>query len=203
MNQAVQVYDDATARDAALPSPLQGQLVYLKDIDRVQRFTGSAFVDVAPVVAGLGPNVVSTTKTDTFTTSSTSFVDVTGFSVTITPTLSNSKILVLYSATVGSRQDTTRAQLRLLRDSTAIYIGDSAGSRQQVSSETISPLAAVAGAVSGVFLDSPNSTSAQTYKLQMRAESANVVSFNRSVTDTDSAITGRAASTITVLEVAG
>ena len=39
--------------------------------------------------------VKSTTKTDTFTTNSTSFTDITGLSVTITPTRSDNKILVM------------------------------------------------------------------------------------------------------------
>jgi len=43
--------------------------------------------------------VVSTTKTDTFSTTSTTFTDVTGLSVTITPTSSSNQILVLVGIT--------------------------------------------------------------------------------------------------------
>ena len=47
--------------------------------------------------AGSVLQVVSTAKSDQFTTSSTSFTDVTGMSATITPTSSSSKILVIFS----------------------------------------------------------------------------------------------------------
>ena len=40
--------------------------------------------------------VVSTTKTDTFSTTSTSYVDITGLSVSITPTSTSSKIFIKY-----------------------------------------------------------------------------------------------------------
>ena len=47
---------------------------------------------------GIGGGIIqvkSVTKTDTFTTKSTSFTDITGLSVSITPTRSDSKILVM------------------------------------------------------------------------------------------------------------
>lgn len=50
--------------------------------------------------AGAVLQVVQTVKTDTFSTTSpaeTAFVDVTGFSVTITPSATSSKILILWS----------------------------------------------------------------------------------------------------------
>ena len=51
-------------------------------------------VNGAPTSGGGGiVQCVSTTKTDTFTTASTSFTDVTGLSATITPKFSTSKIL--------------------------------------------------------------------------------------------------------------
>jgi len=53
------------------------------------------------VVAGIGSNVVSTTKTDVWSAASTSFTDVTGLAVTITPTSATSKVLVLASFMSG------------------------------------------------------------------------------------------------------
>ena len=49
--------------------------------------------------SGLGKilQVVSTEKTDTFTSDSTSYVDLTGITASITPSASSSKILVLSS----------------------------------------------------------------------------------------------------------
>ena len=59
--------------------------------------------------------VVSTVKTDVFTTSSQSLVDITGLSVTITPSATSSKILVLYNVQIASNGFPA---LVLLRDST-------------------------------------------------------------------------------------
>ena len=63
--------------------------------------------------------VKSVTKTDGgFSTNSTSYTDVTGLSVAITPTSSNSKILV--SANIhGIGDGSTQAYFRFMRDSTA------------------------------------------------------------------------------------
>ena len=96
MDQVVQVYDDATARDTALPSPIQGQIVYLKDADTVQKYNGADFVPVGGLVA-----TESVLKTDTFSTSSSSLTNITGFEVTITPSSDTNKILLVASFGVG------------------------------------------------------------------------------------------------------
>jgi hypothetical protein len=57
MNQVVAVFDDAAARDAAIASPQQGNLVYLKDTDQVQRYTGTAW---APITGGFTARAVIT-----------------------------------------------------------------------------------------------------------------------------------------------
>jgi hypothetical protein len=73
--------------------------------------------------------VKSATKTDTFTTSSTSYVDVTGLTVSITPTSASNKVFVLVSTTGAGTNGTNIAYLQLVRDSTAIALGDAAGVR--------------------------------------------------------------------------
>lgn len=144
--------------------------------------------------------VVSTTKTDTFSTTSTSFVDVTGLSVSITPTSATSKILVLYDTMIGP-QDT--GFFRIVRDSTAIKQGDAAGGRIRTTVGSISPGGnndkSAPGA--GNYLDSPTTTSAITYKIQVQTYSGTLV-VNRSYNDSDATYSGRGASTITVMEIA-
>ena len=44
MDQAIPVFADATARDAAITSPAEGQFAFLKDTDALQYYTGSAWV---------------------------------------------------------------------------------------------------------------------------------------------------------------
>jgi len=148
--------------------------------------------------------VVSTTKTDTFTSSSTSFVDVTGLSVSITPTATSSKIFVVASVSAGATIDTQHG-VRLMRDSTAIAIGDAAGSRTRTT--TWQYLGASNNAfhhatMTSNFLDSPNTSSTLTYKLQVQT-SGGTLAVNRNGNDTDIVANPRSVSSITVMEVAG
>jgi hypothetical protein len=46
MTQAVMVFDDAAARTAALPTPLEGMVTYLKSTDELDVYTGAAWVIV-------------------------------------------------------------------------------------------------------------------------------------------------------------
>jgi hypothetical protein len=95
VDQSVMVFDDATARTAAIPSPTEGMVTYRKDENSVEVFDGSTFGPIGKIL-----QVVSTTKTDVFTTSSGSFTDITGLSVSITPSSTSSKVLILGAFTV-------------------------------------------------------------------------------------------------------
>jgi hypothetical protein len=54
------------------------------------------------------------------------------------------------------------------------------------------------------FLDSPNTTSATTYKITMRSNSSGqIVAVNRTQDDADGASTSRGTSNITLMEIAG
>lgn len=158
----------------------------------------------AKLASGVGGKilqVVSTTKTDTFTSTSTSFVDITGLSVAITPSATSSKILIMYSAFIGADD---RGQIKLLRGSSDIFVGASDSANRTESSGFgyggNSDDNAKLHANSGVFLDSPNTTSQTTYKLQAITNSG-TVAINRSVLDNDQVYQPRTASSITVLEV--
>jgi hypothetical protein len=145
--------------------------------------------------------VVSTTKTDTFSTSSSSFVDVTGLSVSITPSSASNKILIIASIYGGN--DTQYSFARLMRDSTAICVGDANSSNTRNSFNNF--YAADASNYKGGtqnFLDSPATTSSTTYKVQMLAGSSTVYLNYGGTTSTDFS-RGRTASTITVMEIKG
>jgi len=145
--------------------------------------------------------VVSTTKTDTFTTTSTSMVDVTGLSVAITPSSATSKVLIVAMVTMSANTAANEAFGQLVRDSTPIALGDTASNR--TSATFGSDVAGNVGqnSVSVLFLDSPATTSATTYKIQVQANTAGTVAVNRGYSDTDSALRARTVSTITALEV--
>ena len=148
--------------------------------------------------------VKSATKTDgNFNTSSSTYTDVTGLSVAITPTRSDSKILI-FANLHGVGDSSTQAYFRFMRDSTAICVGDAAGSRVQA---TLGSMyynqQNDTNSCSQNFLDSPSTTSAVTYKIQTRTQGAGTVYINRSNTDFNSSNSGRFTSTITVMEVSG
>jgi len=147
--------------------------------------------------------VVSTTKTDTFSMASATFADVTGLSVSITPRSTSSKILVSYDVqTGGPGYSTGQSMLRLLRDSTPIAIGDSAGSRILATTGATNGQNGSNDTNSAHYLDSPATVSTLTYKIQIR-QSVGTGYVNRSSLDSDNIYYGRTVSTITAIEVAG
>jgi len=144
--------------------------------------------------------VVSTTLTSTFTSSSTTFTNMTGLTVSITPSFNTSKILVIASLTGSNDVAVTSFQIRLARDGTGIFVGDAASNRTPSQHlEAISGSSTVTPNLT--FLDSPASTSAITYSVQGRNVSAGTFYINRTKTDSDTAGFPRSASSITVMEI--
>jgi len=152
--------------------------------------------------------VVSTTKTDTFSTTASGDAPatITGLTATITPSSTSSKILVIPNLNIGSSIDNHIA-LTLFRGTTAISIGDTASNR---------PRASFTGSnhtqgstypwnmqtASFNFLDSPNTTSATTYSVKVGGNGSATTYVNRSGRDRDfTTEDGRYASTITLMEI--
>ena len=162
---------------------------------------------VSSKLSGTGKvlQVVSTTKTDTFSSSTGSFIDVTGLSVSITPSSASNKILIFSDIHYGTNQTACFAFFKLVKDSTDIYIGDAAGSRIRASAGGCTAAAATTEQASIIFLDSPSTTSATTYKIQIYNQNAgsHAIYVNRSFTDTDNTSYLRTASSITAIEIAG
>ena len=165
---------------------------------------GTNWTSSAPAAGGKVLQVVSAVKTNTFVTSSGSYVDVPGLSVTITPTSATSNVFVLFQVNGSQEVGAGRATLRLVRGATVINAGDAAGSRTPALGGFGSPDQSVISAtVSGSFLDSPATTSSTTYKIQaaMPAGSGDCY-INRTMQDGDTSSQLRTASTITVMEIA-
>ena len=148
--------------------------------------------------------VLQTVKTDTFSTTSASgtFVDITGLSVAITPVATSSKILIMIDIR-GANAGSNNMQIRTLRGSTVLYVGDAGGgSRLQSSAGYFNSNADTVGQLSATFLDSPSTTSATTYKVQtVVGATSGTVFVNRTVNDTNAVYGGRFPSSITVMEV--
>jgi len=143
--------------------------------------------------------VVSTEKSDTFSSSGTSFQDITGLTATITPSSTSSKILVLVNISSGA-DNGYKYGFRLLRSGTVINEGDSASSRKLVSIGLHSGSSISFESSSIVYLDSPNTTSSRQYDIQGSTEGSNFY-VNRTYTDTDAASHMRATSNITLMEI--
>jgi hypothetical protein len=184
-------------------SPYEGQAIYETDTDMMAIWNGTAWRYIAATTPTNGTvlQVASTTKTDTFTHNTTTFTDITGLSVSITPKSSSSKIFVTAVVSGTGQTAVTNFFGRLVRDSTAIAIGDAAGSRIRATiaardQDNISTM-------SIMYLDSPATTSSTTYKVQVRSQSTGVIYINRTATDGDDTATVRTVSTITAMEIAG
>ena len=136
-------------------------------VDKIIPTTG------APTGGGGGiVQIKSTHITAAFTTQSETYTDITGHSVTITPKFNTSKILIDYRVQwMHHGNNGATASLRLLRGSTVI--GNDAtsddrmgilllncGSQENMSSSSIN------------YLDSPATTSALTYKIQIHLDGA-------------------------------
>lgn len=162
-------------------------------------------VENVKVIRNAQINVQSTVKTDAITATVTNtYATISGMTVTITPGSATSKVLVIASFTTVNNDAVTEFFYRLVRGSTGICVGDAAGSR--TSASVVGQDNVNSGtkffSSSIMFLDSPATTSATTYGLQWRVSVANATGyFNRSKNDTDTATHGRAASTITAIEV--
>ena len=165
--------------------------------------TGVGQLSFADAGGGKINQVVQTHNTTRSSMSSSSFADVSGMSVAITPSATDSKILIHVSLYAGMLQNDV-AFFKLLRDSTVIGSGSDEGSRvgcnfsfgvdggdghSQVHS------------VNYHYLDTPSTTSATTYKLQGAVYNNDTLYFNRTPNDANHATTARCTSVITAMEV--
>jgi len=181
MDQAVMVFDDDAARTTAIPSPIEGMTTYLKDINVVEAYSGSAFAAVSNVL-----QIVRATDTTDRTTTSTSFVDA-SLSVTITPKLASSDIILMWTFRGQSTSSSPLVNYQITDNSNNGLSGAEAAN--------------IAASYTGTFrsalvlvaFDSPATTSATTYKARFSAGST------RTNTLENSLMTGQ----LLAIEVAG
>lgn len=141
--------------------------------------------------AGTVLQVVSASTTSSLTTTSSTYSDVTGLSVTLTPTTATSKFLTIVNLN-GDHTVSTGTWFRLNRNGTDItlnwvYIGQPANAEYAGQTTVIN------------YLDSPNTGSAVTYKVRWATDVNGQASYlNRSDVGSQFGFT----STITVMEIA-
>jgi hypothetical protein len=164
--------------------------------------TSASSITASQLPTGSVLQVVSTFKNDVFSTTSSSFVDVTGLSVSITPASASNKILVFVS--LGNVVDSGDvAYAILLRGSTQIANasggdgvlggGFTGGNVTGESYYGIRPICLT-------YLDSPSTTSSTTYKIQIRSNTGTAY-LNRSTQNSNN-YDRKGVSTITVMEIA-
>ena len=148
--------------------------------------------------------VLQTYKTDKWSTTSSGLQDISGLSVTITPSSTTSKILI--TSTVAGYGHNDGPNLRLVRDSTEIGLADSSSShsRMSFSGQFYSGDGASSHNMmmnnNATYLDSPSTTSATTYKVVLY-NTGNNVNVNAQENDANSQVGTRSVSHITVMEI--
>ena len=129
-------------------------------------------------------------------------------SQSITPTRSDSKILVEFVVNISSNSTMNRLAAVLTRDGSAISgaVADSTGDNMTENTVCISaPNANEPYMLSGKFLDSPATTSAVTYGVKVRTGTSSTVTvrFNRQGTESDNIYIMRGTSSLTLMEISG
>ena len=167
----------------------------------------------ADLPAGSILQVQQSVKTDFWTRSETTYADIDGtdqngagsiWCVKITPSSTSSKIWVKGTVAVGGN---SHGSINLWRDSTQLHFGDASDTYASINRTTqqflsgsfnVTPIALD-------YLDSPNTTSEVTYKLQGGTphSASYYIYINRSHTQENHPYVSHSASTLTVLEVKG
>jgi hypothetical protein len=201
-DQTVMSFAGTAARGSAIPSPVEGMVSYLNDADRLEVYS-NAWKPVGSVL-----QVVSTAKTDTFSAAIADGAfssNVTGLEATITPSSTSSKVLVTVAITIARSDARPIGFMRLMRGATAVGIADADASRPRLSHGFFSAdsLGLNMSQNTFQFLDSPATTSATTYGVQLYGLGPFTFLVNRSQDDTNGTTGHRTVSTITVMEVAG
>lgn len=120
--------------------------------------------------------VVYTEKKDTFVgtsvqTGSGYYIDVTGMSATITPSSSTNRILIVVNLYMGPTTAASGYQqsMRIRRNGTYPILGTSEGGRPTTSGRLnmYATNTHFMANLTGYYIDSPNSTSAQTYQIEV------------------------------------
>ena len=175
---------------------------------------GAAVTGTLSSTGGVSQNVIQRVQgvlTGTYSQASATFTAITSLTATLAA-LKTTSSLVRITVSLGkiSMNPALAATFafRLMRGSTAIGVGDAAGSRLQATfgcTATSANANYADGGYSFTYLDSPSSTSALTYTLQMATEAGAQAYLNRTYSDLDNSDVygARTISSILVEEIAG
>ena len=165
--------------------------------------TGATGIDNIKAATGAVLQVKQYVMSAKQVVASATYVDV--LTLAITPSSTSNKILINFSLSVGAAGGGEGAHIQIERGGTAIGVGDARGNRNraftvcgaQVDDDAM-------GSASGMYLDSPSSTSSLTYTIAVHGwGGSNPVNINCTGNDTNSANYSACVSTITLMEIAG
>jgi hypothetical protein len=180
-------------------------------VDTIQTAAGGT-----PTAADLGLNVSgsvlqvqSATKTapDSYALATGVHTDVSGLSVTLTPSSSSSKFLITFTVHLGCSTTTSNPYVVLSRviegTNSSVALGDAKDSRTRSTAAAgyISSSDYTLQSVSQNYLDSPATTSPVTYKIKVGGFASRTFFLNQTNVSNNEGNT--ASSTITVIEIAG
>lgn len=163
MEQSVMVFATTGARDSAITAPENGMLCYVTGTGLYYTYVTSAWISSAGEVL----QTVSTFKNDIYThTTTTTPSDITGMSVAITPRSTTNKVLITI-ALITSNSGVNQNLSNLYRGASLIA-QPSTGSAPNGGTLSM-PIPSNINMVTGTltYLDSPATTSATTYKLNI------------------------------------
>ena len=146
------------------------------------------------------------TTTATYSISGMTWTEVGGLTTTITPTRSDSKILVMANiGGISSNGEYQRYGMALRRDNQNIGVNSDGVNHTRANWTYYGRNFGNTPDTFAVFnhLDSPGTTSAVSYKVMITTEGSYTLYINRSVTDSSSSSVFRTASSLTLMEISG
>jgi hypothetical protein len=174
---------------------------YIVDVS-ASKLTGSRTIPKGTMPAGSVLQVLQATTDSQLTITGATYADITGLSVSITPTSASSKVLVRYRINGGAGGGTTYHAFQIVRDSTAVGNGAQGTTRTKAHSSVRGQFSDANSywTTSGEFLDSPATTSATTYKIQTATNGTTYI--NRAAGNVDAADYTSTLCSITLMEIA-
>jgi hypothetical protein len=203
-DSTVMVFDDASARTTAIPTPVEGMTTYLKDLDAVEFFDGSVFRRVGGLIA-----VKSAFRDTPFVASNIAGgANVAVPDLSITHEVADSANRLIISAFFGAASSSSgRGNVGIAVDDGTglINVGAAAGGRPRVSAGGITDNATSVVSVtmpSVTFVHTPGAGS-KTYTVRaVNIDSQRTLIINRREDDTDQLSNPRAVSSLVIQEVA-
>ena len=183
-------------------SPATGTAFTLGDSGDTFTVPSGATITNSGTATGFGGGKVlqllQTAKLDSYSQTAEAWTDITGLSIAITPASTSNKIFVMVAINAAKVGGGGNGIFRLVRDSTVIGASTAGGTYNGFGMTDQGKENDTMGSKNCQFLDSPSSTSATTYKVQLYNSNTSYASrINQRGSDTGYG----AMSSITVMEI--